>query len=111
MVARWYEEVVPHCGEFYCDKKVIRQDDDFLLKVVPRATTSLAIFAKKSCHVVATSLVEIAQKSLPRGMTSLQMWQKKSPPRHTTYLQMWQNKSPPRVTTSLFFISYFFSQP
>jgi len=34
MVARWYEEVVPYCGEFYCGKKVVRQDDDFLLKVV-----------------------------------------------------------------------------
>jgi len=81
------------------------------LKVVPRVMTSLATFAKKSCHVAATSLVEIAQKSPPRGTTSLQMWQKKSPPRHTTSLQMWQNKSPPRVTTSLFFISFFFSEP
>jgi len=24
MVARWYEEVIPHCGEFYCGKKVVR---------------------------------------------------------------------------------------
>jgi len=88
MVARWYEEVIPHCGEFYCGKKVVRQDGDFLLKVVPRVTTALATFAKKSCYVATTSLVEIAQKSLPRGTTSLQMWQKKSPPRHTTSLQM-----------------------
>jgi len=111
MVARWYEEVVPHCGEFYCGKKVVRQDDDFLLKVVPCVTTSLATFAKKSCHVATTSLVKIAQKSPPRGTTSLQMWQKKSSPRHTTFLQMWQNKSLPRVKSSFFFISYFFSQP
>jgi len=111
MVARWYEEVVLHCGEFYCGKKVVRQDDDFLLKVVPCVTTSLATFTKKSCLVAATSLVEIAQKSPPRGITFLQMWQKKSLPRHTTSLQMCQNRSLPRVTTSLFFISYFFSQP
>jgi len=73
MVARWYEEVVPHCGEFYCGKKVVQQDDEFLLKVVSRATTSFATFAKKLCHVVATSLMEIAQKSPPRCTTSLQM--------------------------------------
>jgi len=24
MVVRWYEEVVPYCGEFYYDKKVVR---------------------------------------------------------------------------------------
>jgi len=59
-MARWYEEVVPHCGEFYCGKKIVRQDGNFLLKVVLCVTTSLATFAKKSCHVVATSLVEIA---------------------------------------------------
>jgi len=30
MVTRWYEEVVSHCDEFYCGKKVVRQDSDFL---------------------------------------------------------------------------------
>jgi len=104
MVTRWYEEVVPHCGKFYCGKKFVRQDGDFLLKIVPRVTTSLATFAKKSCHVAATSLVEIAQKSPPRGMTFLQMSQKKSLPHHTTSLQMWHKKSPSHLTTSLFFI-------
>ena len=32
MVARWYEEVVSHCDEFYYGKKVVLQNGDFLLK-------------------------------------------------------------------------------
>jgi len=78
-VARWYEEVVPHCGKFYCSKKVVRQDDDFLLKIVPRVTTSLATFAKKSCHVTATSLVEITQKSPLCGTTSMRLYSMQIP--------------------------------